>query len=286
MMTIAEQISEHTWDWLEYSQQNKIRSSEETLTEFLAYSFTRFSPQGVRLYQTTKRDEARTGTDLEIHIRVGGVGVCIFAIQAKKLYSNGVYGHLRAKVARTGSLQINILVEYSKLVKATPLYLLYNYVNDEEQIDNSWHCGRGIQKKQLGCTLVPSSRIWDAIEKPGCRNFEWIHMSKNALPWRCLFDCPQVGCRQHFDITEQNQNCKRERWLQYNPVRDESFEWLWRRESMMLSDLDLGEFFKLRNIDRNALMYEDPYSERGKEDSQKEVDLTPRRFLLVKLKEF
>ena len=295
-ITPAEQISQDTWERIRHSWRYDIRFGEETLTDLVALDLTRFAPEGVRLIQTSKSDEARRGTDLEILIRTGS-GVIRLAIQAKKLCSSRRYDHLNAKVGGTLAPQIDVLEDYSKQVRAIPLYLLYNFV-DYINVEKSWHCCQPtIQNKQFGCTFVPSWRIRQAIETRGCRNFAWIHDDKCALPWRCLFDCPHLGWQRLLSLAEisfqqteyhtpRHHSARNYEWIQFEPVADNSFDWLWKHESTVLTESDITEFYEYQGIKRDILQYSVPYQEHKLNYPIKTVDSTPRRYLLVEVNKF
>ena len=72
---------------------------------------------------------------------------------------------------------------------AVAAYLLYNHVEPLPIHAPCWHCCRTCDSPQLGCTLVPSWRIRDAISTRGHRTFEAIHAHAQSRPWRCVFDC-------------------------------------------------------------------------------------------------
>ncbi len=199
-----------------------------------------------RLFQSTKSQESRRGTDLEIRIHAGGNRAAAFAVQAKKLYQTEGRYRLDAKAKS----QIDILETYSRSVRAIPLYLLYNYVA-RHKIQPYWHCCRCPDERQLGCTLVPSWNIRQAI-RARTRNFDSIHTSCAALPWRCLFDCRQgrdhrflpassrslsafLGSFLPLDVDDlQNYD-----WVHFEPVDGGWPEWLWSRDDAKLSDEDV-----------------------------------------------
>ena len=193
--TSTELIAEDTWQRVKESWDHGVRLGEETLTDLLILDFMRFKPSHYKLFQINKKEEARIGADLEIRLHAGENQAAVFAVQAKKLYQSRRYERLNAKVKSSGSSQMDTLEAYSQEVGALPLYLLYNYM-DQRDMQPYWHCCQCLDERQLGCTLVPSWTIRQAISNHGCRNFDWIHKSCDALPWRCLFDCPKGSDHQ------------------------------------------------------------------------------------------
>ena len=157
--------------------------------------------------------------------------------------------------------QIDVLEGYAKRVCAVPLYLLYNYV-ELLDFDPYWHCCEPVDERQLGCTLVPSWDIRRAIETRGCRKFDSIHESSAALPWRCLFDCPQgrdyrflpsadrslsIFLRNFLAQPDEAQDYGLVRsgndqlydWVTFEPVKGGWPQWLWSRDDAALSDDDV-----------------------------------------------
>ena len=270
--TSTELIAEDTWRRVKESWDHGVRLGEETLTDLLILDFMRFKPSHYKLFQINKKEEVRIGADLEIRLHAEKNQAAVFAVQAKKLYQSGRYECLNAKVKSSGSSQMDILEMYSESVGALPLYLLYNYV-DQRDMQPYWHCCQCLDERQLGCTLVPSWTIRQAISNHGCRNFDWIHTSCNAMPWRCLFDCPQVRDHQSqstarrrlsmfrepsrqsdnlsvfHELSDQLLSATRTQlpqsddeqdydWVNFEPVDGAWPDWLWEQHGATLSAKD------------------------------------------------
>lgn len=207
---IAERIAESAWHRLGASRDLAVRLGEETLTDLLVLDFSMSVPRHkIKFIPTTKPKEAVQGTDLVVYVRRDANKADIYAVQAKRLYERS-YNCLNARSGSSNRHQINILEDYAKALRAIPLYLLFNHVDDKDS-DSAWQCCQTIDKRQFGCTLVPSWRIRDAISTRGCRTFKYIHSDLAALPWRCAFACPnnttawdrirekaEESCHQHF----------------------------------------------------------------------------------------
>ena len=225
----AELIARDTWGRLKQSRKLRTRLGEETLTDLLVLDFVRLMDCRARLFQSTKIQESKRGTDLEIRIHAGGNRAVAFALQAKKLNRDERYIGFKATVNSRKSLQLQILEDYAESVRAVPLYLLYNYVCRDE-LGRYWNCNGcpDGEVEQLGCTVVPTRIIQSAGCKRGRSNFDWIHKSNLALPWRCLFNCPHQ-CTLRYDSEY------------INPVDGGWPEWLWTRNSTTFSDDDVEE---------------------------------------------
>ena len=185
---VAERIAESTWNRLREAQQLYVRLGEETLTDLLVLDFLVSAPNNIKFVQTTKPQEAVQGTDLVVYVRRDANKADIYAVQAKRLSVTGRYDSLNHRSGQMQQWQIDVLERYAEEQKAIPLYLLFNYVDDQSA--PRWHCCRQtIDKRQFGCTLVPSWQIRKAISKRGYRTFDYIHSDRAALPWRCAFAC-------------------------------------------------------------------------------------------------
>ncbi len=265
VMHPAEQIAKDTWGRLKQSRELRTRLGEVTLTDLLVLDFVRFMDGRARLFQSTNKQESIRGTDLEIRIHAGCNRAVAFALQAKKLYPDERYRELKTTVKSSNSLQLEILEDYAESVCAVPLYLLYNYVCWDD-LQPCWHCRErfSVDIEQLGCTVVPSRIIRRAICKRGRRNFDWIHKSCAALPWRCLFDCPHQ-CTQRYD-------CE---YLE--PVYGGWPDWLWSRNSTTFSDEDVERL--QREIRRHDVQAFTPHI---KDKLMEHSDEIPGYLILVK----
>ena len=248
--TVAERIAESTWNRLRASQDLDVRLGEETLTDLLVLDFSMSVPRhNIKFFQTTKTEEAVQGTDLVIYVRRGADNADIYAVQAKRLSVAGRYDHLNHRSGKTQQRQIDVLEQYAEEQRAIPLYLLFNYV--AAQSAPCWHCcQQTIDRRQFGCTLVPSWRIREAISTYGCRTFDYIHSDRAALPWRCAFACPnnqtawgrirEKAEESHRELFSRDQVALLRPYAQYanTDFRSGAGEWpsdLWERGISSLS---------------------------------------------------
>lgn len=285
-MTPAEQVSEDVWNRLKQSRELVVRLGEETLTDILTLDFTRLAGRHrVKMFQTPKLREAKTGTDLEVLVNIPGGKTFRYAIQAKKLYANQRYDHLNAPAGTSGRLQIDVLENYAKTNGVLPYYLLFNYVDYVKKLQY-WHCCQSLDENQLGCTLVPSWRVRQAIETRGCRTFDFLHLIPEALPFRCRFDCPldarwdrkREAERIRSGFHEQS-NTSREApdwWKGLERREHEWAEWLWRRENPQLSMNDVRKLWPELASDT----LETPRSVMHPREPSADLPI-PRRILLI-----
>ena len=247
-MTWAERTAETTWNLLRQSRRHQVRLGEETITDLLVLDFAAHAPsQYVRLFHSTKLQEADQGTDLELRVRAGGTHAHVFAIQAKKLGRKDRYDSLNSRVGTTSDYQIDRLEEYARHAPAIPLYLLYNCA-DDKKIMSFGNCCQAVSREQLGCTLVHSCRIREAISTRGRRTFDAIHSQGGTLthsscepfPWRCIFDCPHG---LSYVVTKAAKPLQRQQppsSPEFQATPDAWPHWLWERTGdPMLSPDDL-----------------------------------------------
>ncbi len=188
-MTPAERIASDTWRRLGQADLLGARLGEETLTDLLVLDMLPHrSMNAFSIHHPAKPQESLIGADLLICIRyLGGLGRRL-ALQAKKLYPTGRYDALDHKDT-SGTRQIDKLDRFARSWGAIPAYLLYNHVDPLPFHAPYWYCCRDRVAEQLGCTLVPSWRIRQAIRNRGGRTFPSIHGHESSRPWRCVFDC-------------------------------------------------------------------------------------------------
>lgn len=187
-MTPPEIVAERTWSWLAQGYALGARLGEETLTDLLVLDMLPHQrSRAFRLYPPTKAEEAKCGADLLLAVRYATGKWARFAIQAKKLYQDDIYRTLNpgAKCSK----QLTRLERFARLFHALPLYLLYNHASPSHSNDVYWHCPLPFQPDQLGCTLLPSRRIHQAIHRPK-PTFDLLNKVPEAIPWRCIFHCP------------------------------------------------------------------------------------------------
>ena len=188
-MTPAERIASDTWRRLGQAELLKARLGEETLTDLLVLDMLPHQRvNGFSIRHLTKQEESLFGADLLLCIRYPCGSGRRLALQAKKLYSTGRYGAL-AHTGVSGVDQIDRLDQFARRWGAASAYLLYNHVDPLPLDQSYWHCCRPHKAEQLGCTLVPSWSIRQAIGSRGGRTFRKIHEREPNRPWRCVFDC-------------------------------------------------------------------------------------------------
>ena len=188
-MTPAERIASDTWRRLGQAGLLGARLGEETLTDLLVLDMLPHrSMNAFTIHHPTKPQESLIGADLLICIRYSGGSGRRLALQAKKLYPTGRYDTLEHKDT-SGTRQIDKLDRFARWWGAVPVYLLYNHVDPLPIHRPYWHCCRDRDAEQLGCTLVPTWCIRQAIRHRGGRTFPSIHAHELNRPWRCVFDC-------------------------------------------------------------------------------------------------
>lgn len=190
-MTPAEYVAHRTWNTLGRVTSLRARFGEETLTDLLMLDMLRsHRATAFRLLSTTRPAEARCGADMLVVVR-GPFGWSSYAVQAKKLHSNGTYSALNS--GHKSREQLHTLNRFARDLRAFPLYLFYNHCASAGA--THWHCTQSFVASQLGCTVVPSWRIRDLIGANTRRvrkSFDLLNKSGDSLPWRCLFDCSMI----------------------------------------------------------------------------------------------
>ena len=249
-MTPAEHIAQRTWSILGRANMLRYRFGEETLTDLLMLDMLPHRrARGYWLLSTTKIAEASCGADLFIAVRHRTGLWSRFAVQAKKLYSNGEYMTLNG--GRKCAEQLDKLEQFAQQFCALPFYLLYNH-SSKVQPSKHWHCVQPFEEEQLGCTLVPSWHIRRMILHRPPRDFDLAHKIRQSLPWRCVFDCPAAEAllfqmmfgRPHCDPNESSggeASDTRQYDGYYEPLQATWPEWLFHTSMTQLTVEDIDQ---------------------------------------------
>ena len=189
-------LSRDTWERLSVvshlSALRPVRFGEETITDLLMLELNRQPITRSVFMQTSKRQEALSGTDFECWLGSDDIGWVRLAFQAKKLdLKLGRYTQLNHET--NGSRQIDRLVQYATHHGAIPMYCFYNFYTGADRSEH-WHCcKRNFRPDELGCTIAPASTVRNSLRIRGGRSFEFVHKDPDTIPWRCLASCPRAS---------------------------------------------------------------------------------------------
>lgn len=187
-----ERLAELTWKRLHYGHILGCTQSEETITDVNLLDLKMLNSPDIRVYKGTKSEEAICGFDWEWWIGSDSSGWWRYAVQAKRLkLPDYRYSSLRHFVPKSGRFQIDLLDAYAKQHNAIPLYCFYNCV-EEWEARLGWHCPLPFEQMQLGCTIVPLHIVRCTHQYGETKSFRNLHISRYALPWRCLVKCDHI----------------------------------------------------------------------------------------------
>jgi hypothetical protein len=177
-----------TYEYLVLAQQLDCPTGEETLTDNNLIELMRQQFPNLVIYKARGNDEPQKGFDWEWYIGSNKTGWRRYAVQAKKLdLRTNTYKSIRHPV--NGVFQIDILDNFARTQRATPLYCFYNAVTPALE-QQHWHCNLPFAPKQLGCSLAPLKIIKPIHDKRySKRTFARIHKDRRVLPWHCIL-CP------------------------------------------------------------------------------------------------
>lgn len=174
-----ENIADNTWQNLRDGIAFDVSQGEETISDNILLYLAKLRFSNLRLLKTPKDLEFFKGTDWEWWIGNDKSGWLRYAVQAKKLNAKTLsYMKLNHKVSNSGMsrhpghtihsryphplwsklghpiYQHDILLEYSKLNSAIPLYAFYNFI-ELKDYRPSWNCRSTMDVSQLGITVTP-----------------------------------------------------------------------------------------------------------------------------------
>jgi hypothetical protein len=183
-----------TWMRIKFVRnRNGLKIHEPTLTQDILFEFTQYSEfynqSRIKIFEAI--NEPLNGNDIELVIQTEN-GFLLAPIQAKILYNTNDYP------AMEHGNQINDLISYANRVGGVPLYLLYNYYNDETFTYSGNRCGVPFNKTQFGISLISAHYLRGAyafrrIDRNGNRkwnipSFTDLHPNF-AIPWFVLGCC-------------------------------------------------------------------------------------------------
>lgn len=131
---ILKMISANIWARIEFARKRKgLKIFETTITQeilhFVMIAATK-SHFDIKLFEA--KSEKANGNDIECFIETEK-GFLLLPMQAKIIYENFKYPQIDHQVGEDE--QIDLLIKYAREKKGYPLYLLYNYFNDESLLE-------------------------------------------------------------------------------------------------------------------------------------------------------
>lgn len=202
---VLEGLAEATWERLRQARRLNVSQGEETITDLVALEIARHGDSSAgttHILKYPRAVENQTGADYYWAIGHQSLGWYRLAIQAKRIDHAGSENYLSlAKKAQGDTvLQADALDQFARQQRAWPGYVLYNFANrSDRDLASVWNCtGAPFDRPQLGCTVVPSSAIHQALaephKRPSRRSFMSLHKKGRGMPWRCLL-CPCFASR-------------------------------------------------------------------------------------------
>lgn len=196
-------FAQETWDRIGYVRTRRgLKIWETTVTQNLMFEFhtskEAYLPMmratwGIEILESV--NESTNGNDIELFVETSG-GILFFAIQAKIINHDGFrrgglvdgnYPYMNHTVGTNN--QIDLLCDYASKKGGLPLYLLYNYVNDNYK--ENMLCGIDYEIEQYGCSIVNASYIKNNYLVGGVwtiPTFKNLHPNI-ALPWFTIPCC-------------------------------------------------------------------------------------------------
>jgi len=131
---ILKMISINIWARIEFARNRKgLKIFETTVTQEILH-FIMFAASNshfdIKLFEA--KSENANGNDIECFIETEK-GFILLPMQAKIIYEDFKYPQIDHQVGKDE--QIDLLIEYARKKKGYPLYLLYNYHNDESLLE-------------------------------------------------------------------------------------------------------------------------------------------------------
>lgn len=175
-----ENLTKNVWKGLEDSFEHDISFGETSISDMILLYLKKLNNPQISIEQTKQNEESSFGTDWVWWIGSNDKGWIALAVQAKKYNTkDDRYNSLAHKVK--GIYQSDILKQYADSIQAIPIYALYNYALRENFSTGVRGAIFNYPKNMYGVTLTPLNVIKEAVNKRGCRNFEFIHNNFNTI---------------------------------------------------------------------------------------------------------
>ncbi|WP_052599999.1 DUF6615 family protein [Aureispira sp. CCB-QB1] len=232
-------FSVYVWEELQFSakQRNEIsKVDERELTNKLIRELARIINEEkihlpIRLFHS--KNEKTNGSDIEIIYAFEENKNVIFPCQAKRLYVDKSQKNIsKAKYSafwhKTNNVhekfQIKALLDYAYSLCAYPLYLLYNY-SEEESINSLYH-----EKELLGSTLISAQYIAEQyFNEHFEENLTFGHLHPPAKPLHSITEVKEQDMNSFWGNDKKElpvkfytdaEILKQTGWVEMNPPAD------------------------------------------------------------------
>lgn len=149
-------IAHKIYGWQTAAFESGISLGEEAITDFIMLELLQHTGQ-VKVCKLTKHKEAQLGADFDL-VLVNDYYFCHFVVQAKRLFIANKYQSLTR--SKGNKQQCARLQQYAVSNNATPLYFLYNTVDEDEMRKTARFKSNPESKEDFGCTVC-ACRIID-----------------------------------------------------------------------------------------------------------------------------
>lgn len=173
-------FSLETWDRISFARSRVgLKIYETTITQNLLLNITAFAETEIlpiEIFEATS--EKSNGNDVEIVIEIEENKYIILPCQAKIIKKNKKYSSIKHKVGKTKD-QIDLLIQYAQKVKGIPIYLFYNFFDENSYLEN---VEKEIRKRyrsfnyeHYGCSIASAHSIKN--------NFKGLSLEGN-IKWK------------------------------------------------------------------------------------------------------
>lgn len=183
-----------TWNRLEFSNENDMGLSEDSITDFNLLELQFLHPLEIRTQKHSNVKEGKTGADWEWWLGSDDNWLG-FRIQAKKLDIEKMeYAELdRSNKIRGRQVDLLIKDAFDNDPPLIPLYVFYNNW-DTFKFTPTWNCKIDHNcidilgsESLFGCGLSYAGNVREALDNRGKKLHDLIEI---IYPWSCLICCP------------------------------------------------------------------------------------------------
>lgn len=172
-------FSLETWDRISFARSRVgLKIYETTITQNLLLNITAFAETEtlpIEIFEAIS--EKSNGNDIEIVIEIEENKYIILPCQAKIIKKNKKYSSIKHKVGKTKN-QIDLLIQYAQKVKGIPIYLFYNYFDENPYLENTEKeirkRYRSFNYEHYGCSIANAYDIKNKFKRSSLEgNIKW-----------------------------------------------------------------------------------------------------------------
>lgn len=196
---VLKDISVQVWERIGFVRESeRLKVHEPSITQEILYQLAiAADASDFNIQLNEAESESTDGNDIECFVEIEENRFLCLPLQAKIIYDRARYPKMNHKVGKENREQVDLLINYAQKKKGIPLYLLYNYVNENDSRAISLKKMIGHPLNLFGVSFVSAYVIKENYQNKGILKDgrkEWriptfydLH-GESALPFHKIID--------------------------------------------------------------------------------------------------